>query len=99
MPKHLSSAGVRARTHHDAFVWMMFACVNDQREEPAFDAAEILGYWWLLAFGRELEESDIDEGTFDAIRSQLLLRGHGYAVALRETHITQRVKQELVFED
>ena len=96
MPKTLSSAGVKARSLHDQFVWMMF---DATRELSRFDAGELLCEWWAKAFGGIHPLDELNEHTFDEIRKQLLFIGYGRVIELKDTNLIRRIKSELIFED
>lgn len=61
-----------------------------------WDVSEILGEWWTIAFSRDIQESDINEGIIDKIRKQLLIN-YGCNEPLIETKRIQFIKSQLIF--
>ena len=61
-----------------------------------WDAGEILGEWWSVAFNRELTDEDINDKLFDRIRKQLLIN-YGDSPLLIETERTKFIKSQLIF--
>jgi len=93
--KKLSVRAIRARTLHDAFLWMLFASVNYPQR---FDAGEIIGKYWSYTFNNEpLQEEDFNDTLVDRIREQLLIKGGAIDTKLHETKISKFIKSQLIF--
>ncbi len=89
--------GVRARSFHDSFVWMVHAAITWPQ---TWNAGAILRYWFRVAFDRDPVPSDLDKGTFDRIR--LRLRNKGGFVGLSdplESTLVRRVRDAITFID
>jgi len=62
-----------------------------------YDAGEILGEWWSIAFARELTDEDINDKLFDRIRKRLLINYGESSLLLAENKRTKLIKSQLIF--
>ena len=96
MREQLSKVGIRQRTDHDSFLWMMNASIQ---EVTNFDIERVLGYWFFYAFGQAIQEEDFNENLIDKIREKLLRSSGVTKPILTETTLSKRVKESIEFED
>ena len=92
--KVLSPEAKRARLTHDNFLTMLNAAVLWPEK---WDASDIIGKYWSLAFNQEITEEDFNNDLFDRIRKQLLINAGVINPVLEENYITKNIKSQITF--
>ena len=85
--KALNVEAKRRRTMHDAFIWMLYACVQSGSK---FFAGSVIEYYFNLAFGRNIR-SYYDLMTVNNIRKRLLINAGVRNPVLHDTKLIRRI--------